>query len=314
MKPDPGTIARIVGVAAMTILPVLAQDEAKPKGPQITPTYKAVPYGAHPKQVFNFWKAKSDKPTPVLVMIHGGGWLGGAMNDTIDEDNIFLSKGVSVASISYRLMGDAPFPAPVLDAARCVQFIRSKAAEWNLNKERFAYMGGSAGACTSLWLALHDDLADPKSTDSVARESTKPVCVLVSNAQTCIDPPVIRGWVGEAILKHPMISRTAGYSDADAMMKDYDKNKALYHEYSPIYHVDKNDPAIYMRSASPMTLPPASVSHAIHHPMHCVKLKERLDEVGVPNYLVAEGYEAKVSANDFVLNHLLNASPKRTAD
>ena len=55
--------------------------------------------------------------------------------------------------------------APLEDAARALQFVRSKAAQWNLDKQRIGASGGSAGACSALWLAFHDDMADPNSQD-----------------------------------------------------------------------------------------------------------------------------------------------------
>ncbi len=58
--------------------------------------------------------------------------------------------------------------------------------------------GGSAGACTSLWLAFHDDLADPKSDDPVARESTRLTCAAVTGAQTSLDPKQVREWIVNA--------------------------------------------------------------------------------------------------------------------
>jgi acetyl esterase/lipase len=67
----------------------------------------------------------------------------------------------------------------MLDGGRAVQFARSKAKEWNIDKARIAATGGSAGAGISLWLAFRDDLADPKSDDPVARESTRLTCAAV---------------------------------------------------------------------------------------------------------------------------------------
>ena len=84
--------------------------------------------------------------------------------------------GISVVSVEYRFTDEAtadgvvpPVQGPLGDAARAIQFIRSKAKEWNLDKTRIGATGGSAGAASSLWLAFHDDLADPRSDDPVAR-------------------------------------------------------------------------------------------------------------------------------------------------
>ncbi|MCA9117879.1 MAG: alpha/beta hydrolase, partial [Planctomycetaceae bacterium] len=131
--------------------PALAADEPL--------TLKDVPYGTHARQVLDFYQAQSDKPTPVVFYIHGGGWRGG---DKKTNPAAFLAKGISVVAINYRYVQNGvqqgvkpPVKAPLSDAARALQFVRSKAAEWNLDKERIGATGGSAGACSSLWLAFH---------------------------------------------------------------------------------------------------------------------------------------------------------------
>src|SRR5207248_9871746 len=118
----------------------------------------------------------------------------------------WLEKGISYAAVNYRLTGQAPLPAPVHDAARAIQFLRSKAAEWNIDETHIALTGGSAGACTSMWILLHDDLADPDAKDAVLGESTRVCAAAVNAGQTSIDPPVIEEWLGPNVLKHNMIN------------------------------------------------------------------------------------------------------------
>src|SRR5438445_1789354 len=60
-----------------------------------------VPYGPHARQVLDFYQAKSDKPTPVVFSIHGGGWSNG---DKKMNPKPFLDKGISVAAINYRFV------------------------------------------------------------------------------------------------------------------------------------------------------------------------------------------------------------------
>src|SRR5579859_8174632 len=182
----------------------LAQQADKPEAPRKpAPTAADVAYGKHERQVLDFWQAKSEKATPLVVFIHGGGWQNGDKKGiggkTVQQ---FLDAGISVAAINYRYVKQAaaegikpPVKAPLEDAARAVQFIRSKAKEWNLDKQRIGATGGSAGACSSLWLALHDDMADPKSDDPVARESTRLFCAAVNGAQTSLDPKELREWM-----------------------------------------------------------------------------------------------------------------------
>jgi len=146
------------------------------------PTLAGVRYGEHERHVLDFWRAASMAPTPVAFVIHGGGWTGGSKErlDRFVDAGALLQAGISVVAINYRYVSqgkaegvEPPVKAPLHDAARAIQFVRSKAAEWNIDKTRVAATGGSAGACSSLWLAFHDDLADPKSDDPVARESTR---------------------------------------------------------------------------------------------------------------------------------------------
>jgi len=129
------------------------KDEKKvQKKPAIPPTHANVSYGKHERNVMDFWQAKSDKPTPVVICIHGGSLIGGDKSGYYGRVKTFLDAGISVATINYRLMKQAneekvvpPVKAPLEDAARAVQFVRSRASEWNIDKKRVGATGGSAG-------------------------------------------------------------------------------------------------------------------------------------------------------------------------
>ena len=71
-----------------------------------TPTFANVRYGKHERHVLDFWKADSDKPTPLVFVIHGGGWKQGSkerLHSFVDTPDL-LKAGISVAAINYRLM------------------------------------------------------------------------------------------------------------------------------------------------------------------------------------------------------------------
>ena len=181
-----------------------AAPKAPPKKPASTtpPDMTNVVYGSDKKfNVIDLWKAKSDKPTPLVIFIHGGGFGGGNKDQILTQFPLdeFLKAGVSCASIDYRRLQSKPgprqiiYPTLFLDCARAVQFLRYKAKEWNLDPTRFACAGGSAGAGMSLWIGFHKDLADPKSDDPVARESTRLKCVAVFNAQNRLRPALDQG-------------------------------------------------------------------------------------------------------------------------
>jgi arylformamidase len=244
----------------------------------------------------------------LLVYIHGGGWVGGDKASKVPSPSAFLAKGISVAAINYRLTGEAPLPAPVHDAARAIQFLRHQAGKWNIRKDRIVLTGGSAGACTSMWLLCHDDLADPTAKDPVLRESTRVQGAAVSAGQTSIDPKVIEGWLGPNVLKHRMINMAVGEPTMEGALKNYAKHQALYREFSPYNHLSAGDPPLFMTYGNDMTLPSKNSGHGIHHPVYGVKMKEKADKVGVECHLLIKGVTPSgkyQTTSAFILDKLL---------
>jgi len=275
-----------------------AKNAKKPAG--VPPTYKHVHYGPDEAQVINFWKVKSDKPTPLLVHIHGGGWLGGKIGDTAPASR--LDKGYSYAEVEYRLAGKALLPAPVHDAARAIQFIRSKAKEWNIDTSKIVLTGGSAGAATSMWLAFHDDLADPKSKDLVARESTRVAGIRVASGQSTLDPFLLEKEIGPACTNHPMIWKTLGAESIDELKKNWDKYKKLSAEFSSLNFITKDDPVVYLtyRKGAPT---PVTKGDGIHHERFGTMVKEKCDKIGLKCHLIIHGHEkygSGISADEYM--------------
>jgi acetyl esterase/lipase len=125
----------------------------------------------HASQVLDFYPATSDKPAPVMIHIHGGGWRGGSKSHVPG----FLTKAnaegwLAVVSVDYRFTDVATHPAQVDDCARAIQFVRQNAKAWNLDTTRMGVTGGSAGGHLSAYMALQDDEAKPDSKDPVERQ------------------------------------------------------------------------------------------------------------------------------------------------
>lgn len=255
---------------------------------KVEPTYKQVSYGPQKEMVLNFWKIDSKKPTPLLVHIHGGGWLGGKKHETTSPNQ--LNRGYSYASIDYRLAGVELLPAAVHDAARAIQFLRTKAKEWNFDPKRIAVTGGSAGAASSMWLAYHEDRADPKSKDPVLRQSSRVCGAVAMGGQTTLDPFLLEKKIGLACIRHPMIWKTVGASSHEQLMKDWDKYKALSLECSPLTHVTKDDPPVWIRYGKPAPVPVIK-GDGIHHAGFGRLLKEKCEKVGIPCHLSVAGNE-----------------------
>jgi acetyl esterase/lipase len=309
----PNTMRILPALAALTFLGLCASaadpaTPATPKPPETaatpqpgpTPTLANVPYGTHERQVLDFYQAKSDKPTPLLFFIHGGGWVAGDKKNPGSLKSC-LAAGISVVSINYRYSWQAqlagvkpPVKAPLEDAARALQFVRSKAKEWNIDKQRIGASGGSAGACSSIWLAMHNDLADPQSSDPIARESTRLWCAAVNGAQTSLDPKELKEWTPNSRYG----GHAFGFMDPnDLKTRDTRFAEFLEHreevlpwikEYSPIEHASADDPPIYMIYATAPALgePQKDPTHTSNYG---VKLQEKLRSLGVPCELVYPG-------------------------
>lgn len=278
-----------------------ADDAAKPA--VIEPTLRDVRYGTHSKHKLHFWKAESDEPTPLVFFIHGGGWNGGTRIDKVLSPMLpgLLDHRISVVSIEYRFLKqavaqgiDPPVFAPMHDAARALQFVRSKASEWNLDPIRVAVSGGSAGACTSLWLAFHDDLAEPDSEDPIARQSTRPLCAAVHRAQTTLDPKQMNEWIpnisyGSRALGITKPGPNKTYpKDFEAFLARRDEILDVIEEYSPYALVTPDDRPVYLF----YTRKPGSgkkQGDLVHSANFGVKLQEHMDTVGVECELVHPG-------------------------
>ena len=181
------------------------------------PDASDIPYGPHPRNVLDLWKADSPRPTPLWVWIHGGGFMGGDPSfvpPALLGDA--LPAGISVASINYRLSQQEPYPAPMHDAARAIQFLRFRGRHgWNIDPARVAAGGGSAGGGISLWLGFHDDLAERDSGDPVARESTRPTCMACTATQSSYDPNFIKSIIPGPAWRHEALQLLFRIKPAD---------------------------------------------------------------------------------------------------
>ena len=269
---------------------------------KVDPTFKQVSYGPHEDMTLNFWKIESQNPTPLLVHIHGGGWLGGKKHETANANE--LKKGYSFASIDYRLAGVELLPAAVHDAARAIQFLRTKAKEWNFDPNRIAVIGGSAGAASSLWLAYHDDMANSKSDDPVLRESSRVCGAVAMGGQTTLDPFLLEKKIGPACIRHGMIWKTVGAKSIEDLMDNWDQYKSLSLQCSPITHVTKDDPPVFLNYGQPAPVPVVK-GDGIHHAGFGRLLKTKCKKMGTECYLQVKGHEVSEISKDQFLQNIL---------
>jgi acetyl esterase/lipase len=198
-------------------------------------------------------------------------------------------------------------PAAYLDCGRALQFLRANAARWNLDPKRVASTGVSAGGATSMWLAFHDDLADARSDDPVARQSTRLSAIALDNAQSSVDPRFAEaiGLPRPNFERHPGFLRFYGIT---AQEIDTPKAYALYEQASPITYLTADDPPAFLNYGLPNepVTEKTPLDVMLHHPRFGIALKERMDKVGIECIVQYEGdaSEQRVTLTEFLRKHL----------
>ncbi len=173
----------LLGLCMILQGPVVMAAELPPANTQGTDRkWLDVPYATESaSQKLDIYLPKEGKgPFPVILAIHGGAfYTGDKGNMEVDGQLVGLNHGYAVVSMNYRLSNEATFPAPVLDAKAAVRFLRAHAAEYQLDGQRIAAWGDSAGANIAALLgttAGHPELEDLSQGN--AGESSRVVAVV----------------------------------------------------------------------------------------------------------------------------------------
>ena len=279
----------------------------------LKPDVADVVYGTHERNKLDLYLAKnSARPTPLVVMIHGGGFRNGDKsrwgNDKLTGE--LLAKGISCAAINYPFLDAMPIQDILHQCARSVQFLRARAGEWNLDKTRFAATGGSAGAGTSLWLATRDDLADPKSSDPVLRESTRLVCAVCNSTQATYDvsrwesflgtaKPEFRTSEAEAAMFYRLPSVEAFKTEA---------GKAILLECDMLSWISRDDPPLLVSNAQ-VVESPGNRGEWLHCIQHARAVHKECAADGVTCIVIQDQPEPKSHPAEFLVSHLLAPAP-----
>ncbi len=242
-------------------------------------------YGDHERNVFDIWLADAKEPTPLVIYIHGGGFVGGDKSRYYNSEDWlrFLDAGVSIASINYRFLNQPPYGilGSMNDSKRCLQYIRYNADKYNIDKNRIACSGGSAGAGTSLWLAFSDEMAEEKSKDPVLHESTQISCAGAFATQSTYD---ILRWseildlpLNQTEEEKQMIARAFGLKSADGI--DLYKQTEIREELDFLGKMNESAAPFFVYNRREGGIP-TNDDELQHHPVHAKRLKEQAEKVG----------------------------------
>lgn len=250
-----------------------------------------VPYGSDPRTRFDVFLPESSTPTPLYVHIHGGGFVGGSKSSGYKGSaaaiNGLLAAGIAYASFEYRVLAetdDVGVIKPLTDSKRALQFIRHHAAAFNIAADKVFLEGGSAGAGTSLWIAFHDDMAEPTSPDPVAKQSTRVLGAAANATQATYD---LKKWDSvvfeeygisflDAAVQQGLGQRLMSFYGIQSMSElDSPKIQAYRAEVDMFAWMTKDDPPFYVHNPLTPASIPTTENALFHHAFHARSLSDQ---------------------------------------
>ena len=209
---------------------------------------------------------KLDKPVPGLIFIHGGGWKSGSKQDYKLYTIRFAKHGFVAASMGYRFVQEAPFPACVEDVKCAVRWMRENAAQLNVDPDKIVVIGGSAGGHLALMAGYTANMPELEGTGGHAGVSSAVAAVVDLYGPSDFTLPKAR------------VDSTV----TNFIKKSYEEAPELYQLASPITHVKKGVPPTLIFHGTLDHIVPISQSDL---------LAEKLKSVGAPYwYDCLDGY------------------------
>ncbi len=202
---------------------------------------------------------------PAIVCIHGGGWFKGDRSSMTHLAMALAARGFVTASISYRLSGEAKFPAAIQDAKAAVRWLRANAATHGIDPGKIGVTGLSAGGHLAALLAKSGGVEALEGDGGHAGESSSVQACIAMGAQSDLLSDRIAGL--SARPDDPFYRTFLGAPQSEA--------RGTYALASPRHHLDASDrPLLFMSGAldDPST--------------HAVETREDLEKLGIPTGLV----------------------------
>ncbi len=148
-------------IFVFSISSLRAQEPRKANTDHIKRKWLDIAYAsASPAQQLDIYLPdEGDGPFPVILNIHGGGWIGGdkAYKQVLSMLE-GLKRGYAVVAINYRLSGEAIWPAQINDCKAAIRWVRANADQYRLNPDKIAAWGGSAGGHLSALVGTSGDV------------------------------------------------------------------------------------------------------------------------------------------------------------
>jgi acetyl esterase/lipase len=214
----------------------------------------------------DFVRPDGDGPYPLIVLIHGGGWIGGSRKEFADQQKTYATFGVASVAVQYRFIPKHAHPAQLDDITAAIRFLSKNKAEYRVDPDRIALMGGSAGGHLSLLVGLARPIG--KGDDGYR----------IRGIVNIFGPTDLRNFAstaeGDKLLKAASGKDSAGL--IDALTGTNDRKAKICAEASPITYVNKESVPVLTIHGSADDLVPLSQGEQLHAALKEAGVYEKL--------------------------------------
>jgi len=287
------------------------------------------------KQVFHLFLPDTTGNFPLVIFIHGGGFISGTpdiVSTPVRRQDIkyFLENGIAFASVGYRLINNTgPDNEGVIkclnDARRALQFIRYYSNDLHINPTTIALQGRSAGASSSYWLGTRPDMADPNATDPILQESTRVCAVDLYGPQSTLDvykweTQVFNNFDGNGTnYTLDSMENLMGFDRASNFHGGFDSISQILvdpaliqyrQDVDQLFYLSNDDPPLFISSQSLAVHPSQDLFHHSFHgrEIHNTALAVGVSEVKADIPALSINTTNGESGVEFLLRHLNNCS------
>jgi len=228
--------------------------DASPDIPEHITTYKDLLYKNTDEKDLKldiYHRKDIQEARPLLIFIHGGSWKKGDKDDYRKYLVDYAEKGYTTATIAYRFSQEAPFPAAFEDVVCALQYLKSHAADYFINPDKIAVIGGSAGGHLAMLLGFRANDPNYESPGCVTDEALKVQAVVNLYGPADLTTDFAKD--------HPTVTQFVGTS--------YQEHPEAFEAASPLMFLSEDDPPLLMFHGTIDEIVPVSQADALNKAM-----------------------------------------------
>ncbi|MFN4261622.1 MAG: alpha/beta hydrolase fold domain-containing protein [Gemmataceae bacterium] len=285
----------VLAVGCVSLPPLSLLPAQQAKTPVAGRTFRDLRYvsNGHDRHRLDLYlPAKGTAPYPVVVFVHGGAWFLGSKDSVKGEALFLLEHGYAIAAINYRLSQHALFPAQIVDCKAAVRWLRANAKEYQLDANRFAAMGSSAGGHLAAMLGTTGGVKDFDKGDNLEQSS---------RVQAVVD------WYGPTdFLQMGGWHNDAGSPESKLIGGPIQEHKEKAANANPITYVAKDNPPFLIMHGDKDSTVPFNQSELLAEALKKASVEVNLVPMrgakhGGPQF---KSDEAKTMVAEFLAKHL----------